>query len=97
MMTTNLLNLPEDIFNADTIGLLLEKIDSDLALNIVMSGISLRSQKIIEVVQACVLVSTQREIDSKAKIAKKAEEIVERVMSEFDPLKTTPKKPLAEE
>jgi hypothetical protein len=97
MMTTNLLNLPEDVFNADTIGLLLEKIDNDLALNIIMSGISLKSQKIIEVVQACVLVSTQREIDSKAKIAKKAEEIVERVMSEFDPTKTIQKKPLTEE
>lgn len=86
-MTSNLLNLPEEAFNAQSIGLLLKKIDRDLALNIIFSGVSLSQQKIIDVVQACVIVSTQRELDSKAKVAKKAEEIVERVMSQFDPNK----------
>lgn len=76
--------LPDDLFNSKTIGMLLTKIDHDLALNIVFSGISLNSKKMVDVIQACLVVSAQREFEATSKVAsEKAEEIVEKTMGEF--------------
>lgn len=83
-MTSSFSNLPDDVFTTKTIGLLLTKIDRDLALNIVFSGISLNSKKIIDVIQACLIVSAQREFEASSKqTAEKAEQIVEKAMGEF--------------
>lgn len=80
----NNLTSPEELFNAKNVGFLLKRMDPDLAANVVFSAISLNSQKIIEVIQACIIVSSQRYAD-KNNPQQKAEEIVERVMSQFDP------------
>jgi len=84
-MTTNLLNVPEDIFTAKNIALLLPKLDKDLATNIIFAGVSLNSQRVIEVIQACMIVASIRDVEAKEKAAKKAEEIVEKVMSQYSP------------
>jgi hypothetical protein len=78
------MTFPEDLVNSKTVGLLLTKIDRDLALNIVMSGISLNSKKVADVLQACLIVSAQREFEAASKeTQEKAEEIVEKAMGEF--------------
>lgn len=81
---SNLSSIPDDLFNAKTIGLLLTKIDRDLALNIICSGVSLNSKKVMEVIQACLVVSAQREFEAASKVAsEKVEEIVEKTMGDF--------------
>ena len=83
-MTSSISNLPDDVFTAKTIGLLLTKIDHDLAANIVFAGISLSSKKLIDIIQACLIVSAQREFEAScSQTAEKAEKIVEKAMSEF--------------
>lgn len=67
-----------------TIAMLLTSLDRDLAENIVLSGVSLNPKKILDTVQACIIVSAQRELEAADKEAgNKAQEIVEKAMGEM--------------
>jgi hypothetical protein len=73
-----------NMISTKTISILLSTIDEDLANNIVMSAISLNSKKILDVIQACIVVSAQRELEAATKeAAGKAEKIVESAMGEL--------------
>lgn len=80
------MTLPSDssIAANKTISMLLESLDQDLAANIVFSAISLNSKKILDTVQACIVVSSQREIEKANREAgNTAKEIVEKAMGEM--------------
>lgn len=79
MIFTNDIDIDDIFINPKVISLILEKIDKDLAYNIVFSGLSLKSSRFVEIFQACLIASAQREFFTQ----KKAEKIVERVMGEF--------------
>lgn len=73
-----------NMITTKTISLLLSTIDEDLANNIVCSAISLNQKKILDVIQACIVVSAQRELDAATReAAGKAEKIVESAMGEL--------------
>lgn len=76
--------MAENTINEKTVGALLKRIDPDLAANIVFAGISLSSAKLLDTLQACVIVAEQRALDRAAKkTAAEAEKIVEKAMEDF--------------
>ena len=74
----------DEIMSPNTLSLLLSKIDLDLARNIVFSAVSMNQKTFLEVAQACLIVSAQRELEiHRQQSEKEAEKIVEKAMGEF--------------
>jgi hypothetical protein len=74
----------DEILTPKTLSLVLSKIDEDLARNIVFSAVSMNQKTFLDVTQACLIISAQRELEGLKKQSEiEAEEIVEKTMGEF--------------